>query len=404
MLLPILLFLTIELPHIFLIPSGDGNVEFKLAYLMYHGEYFSHWSTFHPPVKLLLFNIFFYVLGYPSFTLLGIVVGMLGIYALYLIGEKLFDKKVALLSAFLLAISGLYLSVAISGLNDFIMTVIFLFAFVFYTRSRYWLYALFASLAILTKETAAVMALGILITELFQQKKRLIPLLIPCLFLGIWWGFLTATGHHLWNDYNFSATKQYGSVHTILFNLLTFGFLNKFAYENWLHLFVFNFNWVYTTFAIIGLFSLKDLLKRKEFLAIGISSFLFCLLVLSFQTWTINRYILPILPFLYLFASYAAVKVNYKYTSVLLLIVIAYISMTTSIDPVSNLIWPKTNIFDEQFYLIKSDGGDGITYNLQYLTVMQKRTDMLTNNRCNMPYLLSYDKKTLAAFNIKTCR
>ena len=372
---------------------------------MSQGEYFSHWASFHPPFKLILTNIFFGLFGYESYTIIGFVLGIVGIYALYLIGVKLFDKKVALLSAFLLATSGLYLSVSLFSITDFVVTVLFLVAFVFYSRSKYWLYAVFAALAVLTKETAIFLTFGILITEFFQQKKRIVPLLLPILTIGLWIGFLYSGGHHLWNDYNFSPTARYGSTLTIILNLITLHFLNQYAFENWLHLFVFNFNWVYTAFAGVSLFLLRKKLKTKEFMAIGISSLLFCVLSLSFQTWTINRYVLPLLPFLYLFASYSALETKYRSITLVLLVLIAFISLSHSVDPVSNLIWPKTKLFNQTLYLKpQSDGPDGITYNLQYLQVLQKRNTKILHNQCHIPEIISYRKPILRELQITTCQ
>ncbi|MGI8420486.1 MAG: hypothetical protein ACR2LN_07660 [Candidatus Levyibacteriota bacterium] len=298
-----------------------------------------------------------------------------------------------------------YLSVGEFSINDFIVTVMFLLAFMFYVKSQYKFYAFFASLAVLTKETAVFLTLGLVIVELFQKKKRLLPLLIPSVTLFVWIGILTFTGHTLWNAYNFSATASRGSVYTIYFNLISLNFLNQFAYENWLHLFIFNFNWIYTIFAMLTFLFLRKKKQRKEIYAIGIVALVFCVLVLSFQTWTINRYTLPLLPFLYLFASYGALQAHFKYFSILLLIFIAFLSMAHSVDPVSDLVWPKTRIFNEAFYLKeKLDGRDGITYNLQYLTILKQSTTEILNNQCHMPRLISYDRQTLAMLNVKTCR
>ncbi len=92
-----------------LIPSGDGEVEFKWAQAVYNGH-FLNGPLSHPPFKLLLFDLFFKLFGSWSISAIGFLLGALGIYALYRIAEELFDKKVALLSAFLLATSGLYTS------------------------------------------------------------------------------------------------------------------------------------------------------------------------------------------------------------------------------------------------------------------------------------------------------
>ena len=402
--LPIILFVLIYLPYLFLIPGGDGNLEFSLAVSMFQGTFFTHHLIFHPPFKLFLFTLFFPYFGYWSYSLVGLILGCFGIYALFEIAEEIFNKKIALLSSFLLAVSGLYIAVGQPSINDFVMTVMILIAFMFYLRGNYWWYGIFAAIAVLTKETAIFFAVSIIAVELFQKKKHFIPLFLPVISLVLWLAFLHVTGRELWNDYNFSSTKDKGSMYTILHNLVTFGFFNKYAAENWLHLFVFNFNWVYTFFAGIGLFSIKYAKQKKALAVIGIFYLLFVTGVLGFQTWTINRYVLPLLPFLYLFAIVGASRLRYHAVWLTIIFACALLSLSSSIDPVSKLFWPRTTILGEKIFIYKTDGGDGITYNLQYLNLLKKRTAMLSSGQCKMPYLLSYDKDTLKLLQIKTCR
>lgn len=401
--LPILLFTLIAAPYLFLIPGGDGDVELKFAYLIANGNYSSQLLTFHPPFTLFLFNLFFSLFGAWSISILGLLLGIAGIIAIYHIGKTLFDKKIAILSSILLALSGLYLSTGLFSLNDFVMTVLIMIAFAYYAKSRYTLYALFISCAVLTKETAVLFALSVLAIELLEKKKHLITFTIPVAVFALWLGVLRFSGQQLWNAYNFSTTSQYGSTYTMLHNLMTLEFFNMFAYENWLHLFVFNFNWVYTIFACIGFFYLKKNKKRKELLILGTFSVFFSILVLGFQTWTINRYTLPLLPFLYLFAIYGATKVKHQTIWIVAIFIASLLSLSGSVDPVSRNIWPEVSVLDQKFFLSPTDGGDGMTYNLQYLSVMQERTNMLVHGQCRMPYLLSYDNQTLAILGIHHC-
>lgn len=52
----------------------------------------------------------------------------------------------------------------------------------------------------------------------------------------------------------------------------------------------------------------------------------------------------------------------------------------------------------------KTDGGDAITYNEQYLLLMRERTLLLSHNHCDLPLILIYDKQTLKILGIKYCR
>ena len=401
--LPILLFSIILAPYLFLIPGGDGNGQFKLAYYLINGNYSPQLLVFHPPFKLFLFDFFLLLFGPWSTGLVGLLLGITGIIAFYYISKEFFSQKIAILSACLLAISGLYLSLGAFSIDDFVMTVMILVAFAFYLKSKYILYAIFSTCAVLTKETAIFFVISVFIVAIINKRKHFIEFLAPVVALLIWTIFLYANGQHLWNAYNFSTTKSQGSIYTMLHNLITFGFFNEYAYENWLHVFVFNYNWIYTIFAFIALFFLPKNKNKDGLIIIALFSLLFLTMVLGFQTWTINRYTLPLLPFLYLFAIYGATKIRYTTVWLVIIYLAALLSLAGSTDPLSQAIWPQVQIFDQKFFDSRIDGGDGITYNLQYLNVMQRRTSMLIHGQCDIPYLLSYDTETLKFLGIHTC-
>ncbi|HSX08911.1 MAG TPA: glycosyltransferase family 39 protein [Candidatus Saccharimonadales bacterium] len=405
LLLPLIIFSALFIPYLFLVPSNDGNLEFTLSSQWLHGQNIFYLISFHPPFKLILFSIFFKLFGYSSFGFVGLLLGLTGVTAVYFIAKKLFDEKVALLSSLLLATSGLYISVALFSVHDFVMTVLMILAFAFYVNSRYVWYAIFICLAILTKETAIFMALGIIFTDVVLRKKVSFSLFTPIIILFWYVEFVHFSGYHLWNDWNFSPTAKEGSAATMINNILTLQLFNKYAWENMLHLFIFNFNWVYWVFVIASLFYVKTKELKQHLVTIGIFVGLFTLLVLTFQTFTINRYILPLIPFVYLFASYAVFKLKFSKLLISLLLITSVVSLFFSIDPVSNLIWQKTQVLDQNLYLNKKlDGDDGITYNMQYLNLMKERTTMIKNGQCTFPHLIPRDNHTLALLNIHTCK
>jgi len=404
-LIPIVIYLILYVQYLFLIPGNDGGLEFMFANRWYTGDNILQLLSLHPPFKLILNSFFYQFFGYWSTGWIGLIFGIAGIYALYLIGKKLFDKKVAILSSLLLATSGLYLSVGIFGIHDFLITVLILFAFFFYLESRYIWCAVFVCIAVLTKETVIFFAVSILISDLFIRKRVKFETFTPIIVL-IWYiEFLHFSGYHLWNDWNFSPEPKQGSFMTMVNNILKLQLFNKYAYENWLHLFVFNFNWVYWIFALGSFYFLKKKEILKTLAPIGIFFFLFLITVLSFQTFTINRYILPLLPFVYLLASYTAMQLRYKTVFISLLIIISLVSLTNSVDPISNLLWSKTAILDQNLYLNHTlDGDDGITYNMQYLTLMKERTAILESGNCSLPTLIRYDSQELTLFHITSCK
>lgn len=404
-LLPIGLFILLFYPFLYVIPSGDGNVEFLLANKVYDGSYFTNWFSYHPPLKLFITNFFFTFFGYWSYGYVGLVLGCIGIFAMYKIGEKLFDKNVGILSAILLALSGLYISVGLFSVGDFIMTVMILIAFAFYIHDHHFEYSTFASFAILTKETAVFFALSVLIVEIVHKRKNLLLFIIPVITLLLWLIFYALQGNEPWNDYNFSSTAEKGSIYTILHNLITFDFLNRYAYQNWLHLFVFNFNWVIWGLAFFSIKYWDTWKHRKEIQALALFIFLFSLCVLSFQTWTINRYVLPVLVFGYLFAAISLTKITYQKVFITTTILVSLISLSHSVDPISNRIWPKTEVLGEKIYHKNEiDGGDGVTYNMQYLQMMAQRTDMIKKSECSMHVLVAYNVDTLKLLDIHSCK
>jgi 4-amino-4-deoxy-L-arabinose transferase-like glycosyltransferase len=404
LLLPIVVFVILYIPSLNLIPGNDGGLEYGFAQQWYLGDNLLKILSLHPPLKLMLFSLFFKLFGYQSTGWIGLVFGIAGIVALYYIGKKLFDEKVAFISSLLLATSGLFLSNGVFGIHDFLMTTLILIAFFCYLDKRYIWYAVFASLAVLTKETAIFFAMSIMISDVLIRKNAKFPVFVPLILIAWYVEFVHFSGYHIWNDWNFSPTAKNGSFLTIINNIVTLKLFNQYAFENWLHLFIFNFNWVYWIFALTSIMFIKTYELKKELAPIGIFFFIFLITVLSFQTFTINRYILPLLPFVYLLASYAVMKLPLKPVFITLLIAVSFLSLSFSVDPVSNIIWPKTQVLGESVYLNhKLDGDDGITYNMQYLSVMQLRTDLIKSGDCKFPHLVDYDKKLIKLYDIKTC-
>src|SRR5947207_7007968 len=107
-LLPIVVFIILYIPSLTIIPGNDGGLEYGFAQQWYLGKNLLHILSLHPPFKLMLFSLFFKLFGYQSTGWIGLIFGIGGIVALYLIGGKLFDKRVAVFSSFLLSTSGLF--------------------------------------------------------------------------------------------------------------------------------------------------------------------------------------------------------------------------------------------------------------------------------------------------------
>ena len=412
--LPIFIYIILYFPFLGIVPYHDGSKEFRFSYNLYSGHYLSNWIPFHPPFKLILASLFFRLFGFESFTILGLCLSIVGIASLYLIAKKLFDRKVAFCSAIFLATSGVYISNGIFSMTDFVVAVLVVTALNFFSRSNFWLYGIIASCAVLTKETALVFPISVFIVDLYIQKKLRISLLLPFVTFLCWLWFLHMTGHQPWNDWNFSSTAKQGSFYTVIHNLVTFQFLNQYAYENWRHLFIFNFNWFYWLLAIFGVIWLikkKNIRQNKiTFSIIAIYVVSYTIAVLSFQTFPITRYILPLLPLVYLFAGFGFVtilnKIKVEYLRYIVMVVAVMIIVTQlfkSDDPVSNIFWPKTTFLGERVYLSSLGGLDAMTYNMQFLLFAKKRDLLIRAGDCSKNPDLEYRPQIFTLLHIPLC-
>src|SRR5260221_5116125 len=145
--LPVILYAILLAPFVSTIPANDGSLELMLANQRLLNDNRFQLLSLHPPFKYLLFSFFFQNFGYTYTGYLGIFFGISGIIALYFIAKKIFDTKVALISSFLLATSGLYLSIGVFSIHDFLITVFILIAFLSYLHSKSVWYVLFTSFA-----------------------------------------------------------------------------------------------------------------------------------------------------------------------------------------------------------------------------------------------------------------
>ena len=256
-------FFVLFMPAIGSVPFLDGNIDFIKSHDFYQGGFdqlFANWNSVHPPLKELLALFAFKSFGFSAFsyTLLGITTGIIGVAFYYKLANKLFGAKVAGLASLILSTSGLFLAVGVFALTDFILTVLIIITFYFYLHQKHLLLALTISLALLTKETAGVLFIAILLVETisllkeaFFKKLKLSSLAQLLLYFlpfatAIFWNyFLKLNNKNVWQDWSFSETNSKGTLYTIYINLISSSFLNKYAYQNWLQVFVLNFNWVY---------------------------------------------------------------------------------------------------------------------------------------------------------------
>jgi len=412
----LVLFLALLIPFLGVIPHRDGNIEFVQAHDFYTGGFSGYLESrpmdVHPPLKLILTKVFFLVFGVNSFsyTLIGLISGVIGLAFLFFLTKNLFGRKTARMTSMLLATSPLFLSTAIFALRDYFVTILVIISLYFYLKKRHWFYTLTASLLVLTKETGILLPLSVILIEclcfikktlkkktLAKGQSTFVFFAFPIIVFLFWILFLKIFDRQPWGDHILADTAEKGSVYTIIHNLFTFGFLNKYTYQHWRQLFFLNFNWAYWSITLAGLFAFlskksnriaifknlnKKPAKTKTLTVIGLFSLSYFFTVLTFPTYTIPRYALPLIPFLLMATALVLNRLVVKYktiTPILITAIIILLSLFYSIDPLSIKLWGKTEIYGERFYGLNYalDGNDGITYNIQYLLIVKKRTKQI---------------------------
>lgn len=444
-LVPLVLFSVLYIPFIGSIPYLDGNIDLIRSYDFFNGgfaNYFAHWNSVHPPLKLFITDLLFSFLGINAFSynIIGYIFGLLGVFYIYKLCLKLFDTKTAALASILLATNPLFLATGLFSLTDFLVSVLIVVALYFFLKKNYILYCVIAALAVLTKETALLLPISILFVNTLSLVRgkvhkfglilsNTVFMLLPLLVYFLWNVYIKANGQSAWNDWNFSQTASKGTIFTIYNNLTTLKILNDYAYQNWAQLFFLNFNWVFWVITFLGVISfvfknpnfIKELFhfrdqRKSVIFVIVLISFLYFVSVLSFQTYTIPRYALPILCLLLIGFSRAIFelvsKLNFKLKllSVFLLLTLIILRLFFSADPASLWLWGKIKIFDNQLYAVNEHlaGNDGITYNMQYNLIVKLRSEKILNakgtvfsNQCNWIFPdPNNDFKTIKILNL----
>jgi 4-amino-4-deoxy-L-arabinose transferase-like glycosyltransferase len=401
LILALVIFSLLTIPFINSVPYLDGNIDFVKAHDFFVGGFgrlFGNWLSVHPPMKEIITFVFFLLGGFNqiAYNLVGILFGLFGIVVFYKLCKRLTNKSIATIAVLLFCSSPLFISAGLFSLTDYLLEIFILASLYFYSKGKFFPYFIFTSLALLTKETGLVLVISILATEgLWALKKigprRLLESLSPLITAAIWFLFLKINGKTPWLDWNFSGTGERGTIYTILNNLLFLKIFNKYALQNWLQLFVLNFNWVLWPIAILGITKGNiNFAKSKTLLSILLFSLIYFISVLSFQTYTIPRYALPLEPFFYIAIAYGSYKISEKSNLLKLFISVFLVGITslrlfTSLDPISSCIWGKTRILGQNIYALNQgpslSGFDGITYNLQYNLIVKKRTEIIFDKK-----------------------
>ncbi len=420
-LIPLSILTILIAPFIMVLPLRDGNIDFVKSYYFFKGGfslYFSQFNSIHPPLKELLTAFIFRITGVHSlaYNMLGYIAGIIGIISAYYIGKHMIDKTFAIFFSVALSIQPLFISTSIFALTDYLLTCFLLLCCALFLTKKRVLFSLSLTLLVLTKETGLIALLIFFIIDIFPIKKTflknllfLLPYGLPTSVYLLWSWFLYVSQKSAWKEYIFSETAQHGSFYTILNNLLSFKFINLFFLTHVQQVLFLSFLWILLLisvffilrYLIVGenrqdfkLFLASGSRNSKLFLFMFLFSATYIICVLSFQTFTIPRYELPIIPFfLFLFlTSVWTIKNKYiKRFFIYIFFLFLVVGLFFSIDIIGRHIWGTQVYFGQKIYNTEKtiSGNDGVTYNMQFLLASRQRTTRIQwhkNNNIPVPF------------------
>jgi len=203
-LIPLLFVLIIKTPHLFIPYFWDEAWSyFPAIFKMYKTSpgllpgALSLWDAKgHPLFFFFLSSSWMRLVGTSVFWVhvLPLLISLGTIIATYFMVKKHANRWAANISVLLLSVQSLFLAQATMLLPEMLITLLLLLCINFYMQQKYWLFALFASIMVMTKETSIIFIGGFLLFHLFiylksrkEFKKYIwesLLLLVPILVYG----------------------------------------------------------------------------------------------------------------------------------------------------------------------------------------------------------------------------
>lgn len=390
------------------IPYLDSGIDFLQAHDFYSGGVPSlglYWASLHPPLKMGVISAFFFFFGVSAraYSLFGLIVACISVYAYYTLVRK--STKSFWIIASMMIIFVLYpLGAAgmIGGFTDYALFTWCLLAWAGYVANNTFVVMIASLCAVLTKEPGILLPSSLIIAELIHasatknkiQWKFILLTALTVVGLFVWLCILSLYGKGVWSDHILAKGYSSNGIVAAIQNIYTGGWNNPYALQNTLHLFVMNFHWVYWLVAVVGILVWVIFLllhkqpeeqhRREALLPASIFALLYIALVLSFPTYAIPRYVLPVSASLFIFLLYGMKgywsihKVGYVLCW-LTLVVISVTGLYRSVDPVSLGILKTLKLDNQILYNMRDQyaGNDGITYNLQEGWLLKTRTSLI---------------------------
>ena len=414
--IPLIIFIVIQLQYINLVPIWDGGWYMTLLYDAMEKTFsLNNYSlSKHPAFIYAFFIAITQWIDFGNvqlFHILQIIIGCIGIFSFYKIMQFVFGEKYrieALLVTFIFAIHPTFLANSLFPTLDFPVTCFLMATFAAFLYERYVLFLIFAIFSIFTRETG-ISFYGIFVAaysvifitrrkNIFKKNnfKKLIIFSIPViafLIFGLYKNGISADG---------GGGVFWGQKSSSYLNLfLRFDLTNPFTVTPILHVFYINFNWIFSLFILLylggrGFLKLLSFIFNrkityphgpiqinKNYLYIFLCTFIVNAIILfNYITFTNIRYRLPLIPLFLILGTYCFLVIlqNNKKLRIALLIgmiPLFFIQNFYTIDKPSKSVM-NTFKFGKHDILcmtsitkeVKDCGRDQRTYNLQYANMV----------------------------------
>ena len=145
-------------------------------------------GDFHPPLYYIILKYWSNIFGTSEIALRipSIIFGIITVYIIYLIGKKLFDKKVGLLSSLLLATSGLHIYYSQEARMYSLATMLVSASIYFFLEKKWFLFSV-TLIYIGMTDYMSLLILPIFLILDYKEWKKILISFIPLVFVSIIW-------------------------------------------------------------------------------------------------------------------------------------------------------------------------------------------------------------------------
>lgn len=322
-------------------------------------------SRGHPMVYVYFTALFCKVFGENVFTmhLFNLIISIFLLFSVYYTSSKLFSKKVAFIAFIVLVVQPLFIAQSILVLPEVMLALFALWSIYFFITEKWICYFIFASLAMLTKETAVFIPPVLFFVWFifnYQKEKKLLKLFYVFLpFISFFIFLLIQKMQNGWYFFPYHNPLEEGFFHlkTVLKKFI------KFTYV----LFAEQGRFVSSFFALVGIIPLFIISnKSNKFKIFTLVSIIIGLILFSSTNHFMKRYLmLAIIPYS-IIVAFVISKISNKWLFSIVLVIII----------ISSLYHTKSKYFD---YDNNMSYIEVIEYHKKILTFLKSQEDWNSN-------------------------